>query len=242
MLKENCIYIGEDNCFYLVLGYRETPFFQQKTFDGVFNDCYRIMKYTPVKTAEQLRKEVILEDMTDVAIIQLGDSNEDLSELLKNPIPFNGSNFDYVYCECQNKKVDIDEEIVKQWILKTQLVNSDFRYYYNNVCKPIGIKETYKKSLELYKERFKDLFAFFMHWTRKDFSKRPVQSVKPYHLYYYVENTFNFYVISISEYTFIYLGSLITLDMSLFNKYVINLQGKTLCDTGVTCEFLKGIR
>lgn len=53
---------------------------------------------------------------------------------------------------------------------------------------------------------------------------------------------FNFYVISISEDTFIYLGSLITLDMSLFNKPVMKLQGNTLYDTGVTCEFLKGIR
>ena len=88
MLKENCIYRDEDNYLYLVLGYKETDFFKQKTLDGIFNDCCRVMKYTPVQTIDQLRKEVIIEDMTDVVVIVLG-KEDNVQKLLQNPIPFN---------------------------------------------------------------------------------------------------------------------------------------------------------
>ena len=239
MLKENCIYRDEDNYLYLVLGYKETAFFKQKTLDGIFNDCCRVMKYTPVQTVDQLRKEVILEDMTDVVVIRLG-KEDNVQKLLQNPIPFSGYNFNYVFCESNFKKVDIDEEIVKQWIVKTQLVNEDFRYFYNkrNIK---GVKETYKTALNLYKERFKDLFSFTMRYKTKNFQNKPVkvENVKPYHLYSCVLNAYQYYVISITKDTFLDLGCLITMNSSLFKSSVIKLQDETLFDTGVTCEFIK---
>lgn len=239
MLKENCIYRDEDNYLYLVLGYKETDFFNQKTLDGIFNDCCRVMKYTSVQTVDQLRKEVILEDMTDVVVIMLGHE-DNVQKLLQNPIPFKGYNFNYFLCESNFKKVDIDEEIVKQWIVKTQLVNEDFRYFYNkqNIK---GVKETYKNALNLYKERFKDLFSFTMRCQTKNFQNKPVkvENVKPYHLYSCVLNAYQYYVISITKDTFLDLGRLITMNSSLFKSSVIKLQDENLFDTGVTCEFIK---
>lgn len=227
MLKENCIYRDEYNFLYLVLGYNETDFFKQKTFDGLFNDCCRVMKYTPVQTVEQLRKEVIIEDMTDVVVIMLGKV-DNVQKLLRNPIRFSGYNFNYVFCESDFKKVDIEEEIVKQWIVKTQLVNEDFRYFYNKRNLK-GVKETYKTALNLYKERFKDLFSFTMRCTTKNFQKKPVkvENVKPYHLYSYVLNAYQYYLISITKDTFLDLGCLITIDCSLFKSPVIKLQDET---------------
>lgn len=241
MVKENSIYII-DGIYCLVLGHLDFNLFKNKSFFSLMDDCKMVMKYKKVNTGNELLKQVVLQDMSNVFALKLCGVNEmSLKELLNNEIPFDTYSRMYISVLDEFDRVNVDSDTIKNWILKSRLTNQEF----NMLCQEfvtMPVKEAYKKFCTQLKDKYLDFFDFMIAFSNQDFKNRLIKTRKPYHLYSYNINNYVFYAVSLPNGGFIDLNTMKTVAPEKFLYQTITIpEEQQLYDTNVTCNFIKGL-